>query len=106
MYVYLIFLLFFYGAPTAVLVFLAKDHLLKYRRVLLWSLGFVFTLGWVWDWLSVRTGVWRYDTADTLGVWIGGLPVEEFVGFYVLSTLFMVGIILLVLGRFERVKRP
>lgn len=106
MYVYLIFLLLFYGAPTALIVFLAKDHLRRYRRTLFWSLAFVFTVGWLWDWLSVRTGVWRYDSADTLGIWLGRLPIEEFVGFYVLSTLFMVGIILLVLNRWETMKRP
>ncbi len=106
MYVYLIFLLLFYGVPTVALCVLTRDRLRKYRRTLFWTFAFVFTIGWLWDWASVRTGVWRYDTAATLGVWLGGLPVEEFVGFYLLSTLFMVGIILLILDRFERATRP
>ncbi len=85
--VYLIYLLVFFAIPVLVLGWWRRDTVQRYRRTLLWCLVFVFTLGGLWDWLSVRTGVWFYDSAPTVGIWLAGLPVEEFIGFYVLGTL-------------------
>lgn len=99
MYVYLWFLIFFFALPLAIVGWFGRRRIFRYKRTVSWSLLFVYTLGWLWDWLSYRTGVWRYDSAKTLGVWIDGIPVEEFVGFYLLGTLFIVSVILLVLRR-------
>ena len=33
--------------------------------------------GWAWDALSVRLGVWFYAPGNIVGVWIAGLPIEE-----------------------------
>jgi hypothetical protein len=38
-----------------------------------------------------------------LGVWIDGLPIEEFVGFYVFGTLLIIGVPLLLIERVEHV---
>lgn len=85
--VYFFYLLVFFAAPVCVLTWLLWKQVKTYRRTLLWTLLFIYTLGAIWDWLSVQTGLWNYDTADTLGIWILGLPVEEFVGFYVFGTM-------------------
>jgi lycopene cyclase domain-containing protein len=103
MYPYLNFLLLFFGLPILVLGWRLRSELRRYPRTLAWCFGFVFTVGWFWDWLSWRTGVWRYDTAPTVGWWIGGLPVEEFIGFYVLGTLLIVLVSLAFLRRARRV---
>lgn len=97
--VYAVFLIVFFVLPTLILGWLLRAELRRYRRTVLWCLAFVYTIGVGWDWLSVRTGVWRYDSAPTLGVWIDGLPVEELVGFYVFGTLFTAGVALLALKR-------
>ena len=99
MYPYLVFLLIFFGAPTLLLAWRLRREIAQYRRTARWLLVFVFTVGWLWDWLSCRTGVWRYDTASTLGLWVAGLPVEELVGFYLLGTAFMFLVVLAVLRR-------
>ncbi len=101
MYVYLTFLLIFFLAPVALLSWFNRHELRAHRRTVLWCLVFVFTLGWLWDWLSVQTGLWWYDSAPTLGLWLDGLPVEEFLGFYLLGTLLIVNVVLLVLRRSE-----
>ncbi len=101
--IYLIYLVLFFGLPVFVLGFRQRRLFRAYRRTLLWCFIFVYTLGWLWDWLSVRTGVWYYDSAPTLGLWIGGLPVEEFVGFYVLGTLFIFLVISTIL---EKTSKP
>ena len=99
MYVYLIFLLLFFGLPLLVIGWFVRRELRRYRRTVLWCLVFVYTIGWFWDWLSIKTGVWRYDSAETVGFWLGGMPVEEFIGFYVLGSLLIVGVVFSVLKR-------
>ena len=94
---YLSFLLFFFALPLVPLAWLCRRSLARYRRTVVWSLAFVCAVGGPWDWLSWKTGVWRYDTAGTLGLWFQGLPVEEFVGFYLLGTLLIVTVTLLML---------
>jgi len=97
------FLLVFFVVPALALGWVLRVEMARYRRTIVWCLAFVYTIGAGWDWLSVRTGVWRYDSAPTLGVWIAGLPIEELVGFYVFGTLLIVGVALLALGRSRRV---
>jgi lycopene cyclase domain-containing protein len=103
MHPYLLFLLIFFGLPTLLLGWPLRRLIARYRRTGLWLLCFVCTVGWFWDWLSVRTGVWRYDTAPTLGLWLGGLPVEELAGFYALGAAFMLVVALAALRRWRRV---
>ncbi len=101
--VYAIFLLSFFVVPVLVLAWVLRAAIRRYPRTILWSLAFVYVIGLPWDWLSVRTGVWRYDTAPTLGVWFDGLPIEELAGFYVFGTLFVVLAVLAALRRSPRV---
>ncbi|MFQ5890203.1 MAG: lycopene cyclase domain-containing protein [Gemmatimonadota bacterium] len=96
--VYLIFLAVCFALPAALIGWLGRGLLRRYQRPLIWCFLFVFTGGALWDWIAVRTGVWRYDSAPTLGVWIDGLPIEEFLGFYILGTL-LIGVVSLVVGR-------
>ncbi len=101
MYPYLLFLLLFFVVPGVPLAWICRKELARYRTTALWSLFFVCTIGAVWDWLSWKTGVWRYDSGRTLGPWLGGLPAEEFIGFYLLGTLliFVVSVLILRGGR-------
>jgi lycopene cyclase domain-containing protein len=39
-----------------------------------------------WDLLAVRYGDWWYSGRYTLGVWLAGLPVEEWLFFLVVPT--------------------
>jgi lycopene cyclase domain-containing protein len=101
--VYLIYLLIFFVIPVLVLAWLLREVIGKYQRTIAWSLFFIYTIGFVWDWLCVATGVWRYDSAETLGIWFAGLAVEEFVGFYIFGTLLIVGVVLLFLRKANHV---
>lgn len=93
--VYLIYLLVFFVPPVLVLGWLLRDRWKGVKRTVFWSFLFIFTIGFLWDWVSVQTGVWRYDSAATVGIWFLGLPIEEFVGFYVLGTLLLIEVPLL-----------
>lgn len=101
--VYLIFLLIFFAIPVLILGWLGRNELIKYKRTLLWCLVFVYSFGFIWDWLSVKTWVWRYDSSETIGIWLDAVPIEEFIGFYILGTLFIAFVIVLVRRQFNRV---
>ena len=103
MYVYLIYLLIFFAIPVGILGWVVRKDLIRYKRTILWCLAFIYTMGWVWDWLSVKTGVWRYDSAETVGLWLDGLPVEEFIGFYLLGAFFLITVILAIRGKLKHV---
>ena len=94
--IYLIYLAVFFALPAAILWAVYKKEFSKYKKTILWSLFFVFTLGWFWDWMSYKTEVWKYDSAKTAGVWISGIPIEEFIGFYLFGTLLILSVILTV----------
>ncbi len=100
--VYLIYLSIFFGLPVLILAGIKWQVILKYRRTLFWCFGFVYTLGALWDWMSVKTGVWRYDSAKTLGLWVAGLPAEEFVGFYLLSPVLIFALVLFISDAMQR----
>ena len=33
--------------------------------------------GWLWDGIAIQVGVWYYDPATIAGVWLLGMPLEE-----------------------------
>ena len=74
--VYLLFLALFFAVPVLILGVISRRELRRHPRTVLWSMAFVATFGAVWDWLACRTGVWRYDSAATLGVWIDGQKMD------------------------------
>lgn len=96
---YLLFQLIFFAFPLSIVLFVTKGRIFRYKRTLFWIFVVVYTAGLFWDWLSVRTGVWTYDVGNTLGVWIWGLPVEEFLGFYTVGILLIVAVIDMFCGR-------
>ncbi|HNP74166.1 MAG TPA: lycopene cyclase domain-containing protein, partial [Kouleothrix sp.] len=47
------------------------------RRALAWTLLGALAGGWAWDAGIVKLGTWDYIPEHIAGVWIGGLPLEE-----------------------------
>ena len=101
--VYLIYLSIFFVLPVLILGWITRKELIKYKKTILWCLVFVYAFGFIWDWLAVQTGVWKYDSAETIGIGLDGIPVEEFIGFYIFGTLFIAFVIVLVRRRLNRV---
>jgi lycopene cyclase domain-containing protein len=46
------------------------------------------------DALAIRVGIWTLNPERTLGIWIGGLPIEEAVFFFLTNTMVVQGLIL------------
>ncbi len=73
---YLIWLAVFIGIPVLALLRRGARTAERRRALLLVMLGSLAG-GWLWDALSVRLGIWFYAPANILGVWLVGLPLEE-----------------------------
>lgn len=99
MSVYLVFLMIFFVSPTLVLWFFYGSVLTRYKKTYLFTVTPTFLFGVPWDTLSVVTGLWRYDSAPTLGIWFGppagGLPIEELF-FTLIFPIFVVTVTLVV----------
>ena len=46
------------------------------------------------DALAIRVGIWSLNPERTLGIWIGGLPLEEGVFFLLTNTMVIQGLLL------------
>jgi lycopene cyclase domain-containing protein len=57
----------------------------QWRRLVLTLLP-VLLVFLTWDVLAIRAGHWRYDPSQLLGVFFGGLPLEELLFFLVIPT--------------------
>lgn len=86
MYEYIILMTVFAIIPSLVLLYFLRDRI-KIKSLLI-SLVILFVLGVIWDQISVRLGIWSFNTDKTLGN-LFGMPIEEY--------LFMVFVPLLVI---------
>jgi len=73
---YLLWLALFVGVPLLILS-RWRRAVWQQRRALGWVLFGALAGGWAWDALSVRWEVWRYESENIAGLWLIGLPIEE-----------------------------
>ena len=85
---YMIWLALFIGVPLLALAIGARRALWRQRRALGWVLVGALAGGWAWDALAVRLGAWYYDPNNILNIWIGGLPIEEWLWIIGVTLLF------------------
>ena len=86
-YSYAIWLLVFLICPNIALWALFGKTLKRYIHVIL--VVTVLTLfGLVWDFWGVHYGIWSFPAGHNLGIYIAGLPIEEYSAF-VLFALFV-----------------
>lgn len=106
--VYLVFLTIFFMIPTSILWFFFWPTLVRYPATLLLTVIATFLFGVPWDTLSVMTGLWRYDSSPTLGIWFGppagGLPLEEYF-FTLLFPIFVVTVTIVVRNKLSEYVR-
>ncbi|MEZ4866429.1 MAG: lycopene cyclase domain-containing protein [Caldilineaceae bacterium] len=75
-YTYLLWLALFMGVPLLLLLWWRR-LLWAQRRALGWVVLGSLVGGWAWDLLAVRYGLWHYNPAHIAGLWLVGLPLEE-----------------------------
>ncbi|MBI2031765.1 MAG: lycopene cyclase domain-containing protein [Candidatus Levybacteria bacterium] len=100
MFVYLNLQLIFFVIPLILLWFFFWKMLLPYIKIYLFTIIPTFLFGTPWDLLSVRSGLWNYNTSGTLGIWFfgnpsTGLPLEEFIFFNFLWPFFITTVVII-----------
>ena len=82
-YAYLLVLLGCLVGTAPLEVFLGTRVYARWRRLALTLLP-VLVVFVTWDLLAIRAGHWDFDPAQTTGITIGGLPLEELAFFVVI----------------------
>jgi len=106
MLVYLNLEIVFFIIPLTIMLGIFWKTLYSYRKIYLFSIIPTFVFGTPWDLLSVRTGLWNYNTSQTLGIWFfggpySGLPLEEFILFNFLCPFFITTIVIILWKHFK-----
>ena len=70
------------------------DILWRYRFIVLWGIVAPTLYLSVGDIFAIGSGVWTIDPQQSTGVFLGGLPLEEFVFFLLTNTLIVFGTLL------------
>lgn len=85
---YIYWLLLFIVLPLALLAICQWRILWAQRRALGLALLGAAVGGWAWDALAVQLGAWYYQEGNITGIWIGGLPLEEWLWIAGVTLLF------------------
>jgi lycopene beta-cyclase len=86
--IYLTWLALFIELPLLILAIVGRRQLWRRRGALAWMLLGALILGGAWDRLAVVAAIWYYHAANISGVWLGGLPLEEWLWISGTSLLF------------------
>jgi lycopene cyclase domain-containing protein len=92
---YIIWLALFIGVPLLALLLAARAAFWRKWRALAWVLVGALVGGWAWDAGIVRLGAWYYDPNNILGLWVVGLPIEEWL--WIVGVTLMFGALTIVL---------
>jgi lycopene cyclase domain-containing protein len=93
-YTYLALILSWALLPIIGQFALGADILWRYRRLVLWSLVPATLYLGLADSLAITSGTWTIDPAQSTGIMLGALPLEEGVFFLLTNTLVVFGIVL------------
>ncbi len=81
--------------PVLIQLAYGADILWGYRRELAYSILVPTIYLWFVDAIAIRSGTWTIDPAQTTGIAIGHLPIEEMLFFFMTNVLIAFGITLL-----------
>src|SRR3989304_9765903 len=88
---YFTWLIVFVFLPTLVLLLRFWRIYQHYPRTLLALVVFCFLIGFPWDLLAVKMGVWSFGREQVAGLWFGDLPLEEIL--FLVFVPFLAGLI-------------
>ena len=84
-YSFLVTVLTCAGGPLLVEYLLVSETARHYRRLIALVTGIMLVATWIWDGTGLAWRTWSYTPERTLGVTLGGVPVETY-----LATLLVV----------------
>lgn len=102
---YLYWLTIFVWTPLIVLWARNWAYLFLYKKTILYCIGWALLFSVPWDLWAILTKIWIFHPDTNVGVWIGGLPLEEYF-FIVFVTMLVSTTALLFKRRLERNMTP
>src|SRR5215510_12410235 len=78
MYSYPVWLLLFLTLPLAFIGIFKFQTLMKYKWVLILTTLGCLIVSVPWDILSVNDHIWYFSKPHIFGIWLWGLPIEEY----------------------------
>lgn len=100
MFIYLKWLLIFVWLPTLFLWLKNFDLLRRYTSTLSLCIIFALIFSVPWDLWAIKTKIWVFPQDTNLGIWFGGLPLEEYL-FIIFVTLEIGSLTLVLKHRFK-----
>lgn len=91
--------------PVMIQMAFGADILWSYRRIIGWGLGVPTLYLCLTDTVALTAGTWVIDPAQSTGIFIGALPIEEFFFFLLTNVLVVLGTVL-VLARASQARAP
>ncbi len=76
-FTYLFWLTIFVWVPEILLFLKFRDLFRRYKKTLIFAVLGCIVFSWPWDYLVVKNGAWFFPSGKIVGVWIGGIPLEE-----------------------------
>lgn len=80
--------------PVILQLGFGADILWRYRHLVFWGIAVPTLYLSVGDTFPISAGTWTIDPAQSTGIFIGSLPMEEFVFFLMTNTLIVLGTVL------------
>lgn len=93
--IYPIWLFLFAVIPCLLLLVWKYKTLRKYKKVIIFALIGTVVFSYPWDLIALHERIWYFTPADIFGIYIAGLPIEEWVFIFSETLLFAIITILL-----------
>ena len=91
--------------PIMLQLIFGADILWRYRKLVFWTLIPATIYLCIGDAMAIGSGTWTIDPAQSTGIMVGNLPVEEIIFFFVTTTLVVLGMTL-VLAKESQQRAP
>ncbi len=78
---YIVWFALFAWLPTAILWIFYWPLYRKYKKVFIYCIAGAIIFGYPWDYWATHYWLWHFSGDHTLGIFLGGLPVEEYIFF-------------------------
>ena len=76
---------------------------MQYKRVFIYCIIWSLVFSIPWDIWAVRTQIWHFPSDTNIGLWIGGLPLEEYF-FMIFVTLLVSTVVLLIRKSIKKIQ--
>jgi len=94
---YILWLSIFVWLPLIILWALNWNYLSQYKKTFLYCAGWALLFSIPWDIWAIQTRIWIFPPETNIGIWIGGLPMEEY--FYIIFVTVLISTITLLIKK-------